>query len=474
MGAFNPPNLAPQSDDRELELLRLLARYFYDARTGAVPLQINSNAAQASSAVVIGANGAQTSYPTAADTDSARGAALEAARDAATAGDLVLVSPGAYTVASSLAKNGVNWHFEAGAVVTREADVDGGVWDDGGAAVATKVTGAGVFNRTRDTGSELEALCILCSHANSVMEIEASAITVTLTGAESGNCYAVYQTAGDLRIRAHNITANGANSGYGAWWSNGRMHLHVGVITGENNAGLDYAYYSWVEAAPTGDAYLVADEINGRVVSAGTNADAATWVECKILRGSATDAVQVGTNKLYVHAQKVFGLVRSVGPGQGYVVADKVSATRNGAASTPSLFYATTSGASVRMEVLHWDQGAFTGETIKVTNGTIDIRGGDLVIEAATAKGVEITGGTLLVTGMRINTVASTTTNPVTKTGGTLKMYHSTLVSQGARDAIEGGTGQTVSLMGCFSNNALDAQVTNDITGGLITDAQVA
>jgi hypothetical protein len=401
--------------------------------------------------------------------------ALEAARDAAVSGDLIIVGPGAYSITSSLAKNGVNWYFQPGAVVTRADNDSGvGVWDDGGAAMVFKVAGEGVFNRTRATGSELEALCILCSHANSVMEIEASAITVTLTGAESGNCYAVYQTAGDLRIRAHNITANGANSGYGAWWSNGRLHLHAGVITGENNAGLDYAYYSWVEAAPTGDAYLVADEINGRVVSAGSNADAATWVECKILRGSTTDAATMGINKLYLHAQKVFGLVRSVGAGQGYLVADKVSATRNGAASTPSLFYSTDAGASVRIQVLHWDQGAFTGETIKVTNGTIDIRGGDLV--AGTAKGVEITGGTLRISGMRINTSGSATQNPLTKSGGTLKVYHSILVAEATRAPAAATTAQTISFMGCFSNTALsgDADITNDITGGLIEDAQVA
>jgi hypothetical protein len=64
----------------------------------------------------------------------------------AVSGDLIYVRPGAYTVTASLATNGVNWHFEAGATVTMTSDSPAtrvGIWDDGGSGEDVQGDGRG-------------------------------------------------------------------------------------------------------------------------------------------------------------------------------------------------------------------------------------------------------------------------------------------------------------------------------------------
>jgi len=72
---------------------------------------------------------------------------LAAARTAASAGDIIIVAPGSYTVTSPILKDDVNWHFDAGAVVTMTASdlavVAGPLADTVG--VTSKVSGLGTF-----------------------------------------------------------------------------------------------------------------------------------------------------------------------------------------------------------------------------------------------------------------------------------------------------------------------------------------
>ena len=74
---------------------------------------------------------------------------LNAARTAAQAGDTIVVLPGSYLPTAPLLKNGVNWHFHAGAIVQETLGVVD-MWSDAGSTVACKVTGWGQFI-TEDT-----------------------------------------------------------------------------------------------------------------------------------------------------------------------------------------------------------------------------------------------------------------------------------------------------------------------------------
>lgn len=74
---------------------------------------------------------------------------LAKAKALAISGDTVVVLPGTYN-ANDLAKNGVNWHFTAGAVVDFSSTGNTGIFDTNsvGSACQFKVTGHGVFKTT--------------------------------------------------------------------------------------------------------------------------------------------------------------------------------------------------------------------------------------------------------------------------------------------------------------------------------------
>lgn len=382
---------------------------------------------------------------------------LAAAKAAATSGDTIYVRPGAYTCSASLAKNGVNWHFAAGASVTFASDVSTvGIWDDGGTAMVFAVTGDGDF--TRSTADEFLGFKLVnCSHASSVMSIRGR--DFTSTGSTDGTCSVFWQDAGELYFEARNITQTGGNS-YAVWWSNGAGYGRCAKCESEY-----IAYSSSVNATPTGDGHFAADEIIGQVASGGSDTTAAAWVRCNILRAAGISVSSSGGARLYVEAQKIFGRLELSG-GLVYVRSDKLSAVANGGATTPSLIYAVAGGTGTyRVDVTHLDPVSYTGETIVAAGGTLEVIGGSLV-GGASAKGIVVSGGTATFIGTRIDTAANSSANPVTKSGGTLTLKDCTLVAEGTRNSIEAATAQTVAVGGTLTaNRPLDADVT--LTGGL-------
>lgn len=75
---------------------------------------------------------------------------LRIAKTTASTGDTITVFPGQYTT-RNLLKDGVDWHFEDGAVVTNPGDETGGIFENVGAhgspggPVESHITGRGVF-----------------------------------------------------------------------------------------------------------------------------------------------------------------------------------------------------------------------------------------------------------------------------------------------------------------------------------------
>ncbi len=402
-------------------------------------------------------------------------ATLAAAKAAAVSGDTIVVYPGSYSVTQSIAKDGVNWHFMAGATVTFSDYSDTAIFDDGNTAMTFAVTGAGNFTRTHaaiaDDDSTIKFVWL--RHASSNVSIECGDITVDTSSLEESEAKAVVVDDGTLRLRARKITAAGnliAGQADAIWWVNGEVHIEV-----ESIAATNYGVYSDVDTGgtPTGELFVRANEIAGLVAiyTAGSSALAKLWVSALRITGTASSVAGFGAERLYVTAQKLEGQLNPKG-GLFYVTAEKLSAVANGTGAAPNLLLVDGASADARISVQHWDRGSYTGETIKVTAGAVEIQGGKLV--CGTAKGIEVTGGTLECRDFVVDTSGSASQNPVLKSGGTLRMQNCRLVAEGTRDSIEAGTAQTVSLMGCWTNKAVDANVTNNITGGLDVDADVA
>lgn len=376
-------------------------------------------------------------------------ASIAAALADATAGDLIHVRPGDYAVSGPIATNGVNWHFDAGAIVTFD-DEDPvtayGLWDDQGAACSYTVTGAGVFRRTtNNTGETAGITNVQVSHASSKVYIQC--LDITITDAAEWLIRCVNQTAGELTIECRDIISTGYRC-EGVWWTNGAMRVRGRYcIAGQN------AFYSDVDSAPTGEAYLDFNEYRanrGTVIYCdGTNADAAVWLRGEIFRATpmATESITsiyvAGANKLYVEAQKVFGAILLQGSTVAYIRADKVSPTFE--TDQRLLLHA---GGTNYIQINHWDSVGSDQAPITVdSGGELHLIGGTLEGDAD-SLGISVSGGALFARNFYIDTTANDGTSPLTVSGGTVILDGCSLVAESGEPSITAGSAQTVQSRG--------------------------
>ena len=88
---------------------------------------------------------------------------LELARDGSVSGDTIYVNTGTYVVTTTatngLAKSGVNWYFQPGAIVNKASIGD--IFNDTGFVSSCNVYGFGIFNKTTNTGKIYNAVTSL-------------------------------------------------------------------------------------------------------------------------------------------------------------------------------------------------------------------------------------------------------------------------------------------------------------------------
>lgn len=396
-----------------------------------------------------------------------------AARAAALAGDTVFMRPGNYTCSGSLVKPGVNWEGQGTGSITFASDSSTeGIWDDLGVAAQCNVNAPGwTFIRSDTSGpQDLEICVISCAHSSSVISVICDKIRMT-AGGNITESFGVLGEAGTLYVEANEIvsTAGGSQAEYAVWWTNGQMNVVARLISSEYGAvGCD------VDTTATGEGNVTAQTINGVIVSGGTDTGAAFWVRANTIHPPllTTSIISAGNNRLYVETQKLFGAIESrAGSGLVYVRADKISAVANGGSSLAALVHCV--GGTVRAVITELDPVTFIGQMIKQTGGTLELIGGRYV-GISGSDGLEITGGTALLRNVILNTAASNTDNPITKSGGTLKLYGCTLVADATRDSIEAATAQNVMALNTWANTNKDANVTITTLGGFNVDSDVS
>lgn len=398
------------------------------------------------------------------------------------AGDLIRVGPGAYAISDSLAKNGVNWDFALGAIVTLALDTAiTGIWDDGGADMTFSVAGDADFIRlTSAVASSAGSRLIHVGGANSDIAIACRDLVHISESDE--DLRTIDQITGKLGVNFRHLRTVADNgSPYAVWWENGPCYLR-GVTMRSGGAVI----YPICNTAPTGDLYVEAEEIvserGAGVAGNGSNVDAACWIVAKVIRGVSNNqsgsVLLGGSNKVYVHAQKLFGPVNTSNGGGGtgglfYVTADKVSAVTDGTDGDSSLLNLSLPNTTSRIAIKHYDAAGFAGSMFNVSVGTATLLGGEYVGSNGSG-GLEISGGTVRAQNMRVDTSANPAGNPVAKTGGTLILDGCALVANATRDSITSPTAQTVKIYATtVANKAKSSNVTIQV-GSLIVDANVS
>ncbi len=226
-------------------------------------------------------------------------ATLTAAKDAAQDGDTIVVLPGDYTE-NNLLKNGVNWHFMAGAVVTyTNTEVTGsttvyGIFDDRDAPCTCKITGDGEFSflagHTMVASNQTIKGCVYISNALSEISLTG---TVKIQAHIADNL--IYGVRIEDTVISHIHVKEIVDVGFGLTQS-GLPSTACGVlfkwglafITADRiKAGL-HAVHASQKTSPTGTAqlHLYAGQIEGDPLASGSLNN--IWIE-----GGTTDDFKI-------------------------------------------------------------------------------------------------------------------------------------------------------------------------------------
>lgn len=428
-------------------------------------------------------------------------ATLTAAKNAAQAGDLVVVRPGTYDE-NDLLKDGVNWHFAAGAAVDYTGPGDAGIFDDSsygaGGAVACRVTGHGTFrwrgsstNYFTDETQYTPHNAVSVTNAGSDVSVEGDLLYAEWTrsaGAAGNNFVSLArQTAGRLALRFRRGTGH-ATGGivFGVWWTGGELFQDVAHL--DTPKAPLYPAYSG--AAEAGNAWVTADLIE--LLNTGnagfppalyfsslgaTTGGVGVWITAKEVRCPVEVSPSSG-DKFYLTAQKLSsGVATAVPP---LVIQQNVQAwvTLQKLEVKTAMCTVNPSGAAGRAEVSidHVENTGTVsaGLSCVALGGDARLRVGRLVTSAGTASGLRFTGGSPTFSG-RVDASASASGNPVVAASSGGALDGRALVAAAGRDSVTASAARTVKVYGTVvANTDKNVNVTLQAnTGGFVVSADV-
>lgn len=257
---------------------------------------------------LVKANGDSTQFKPLVDSDAARGEALINAKTAAVSTDMVYAGPGGYTITANLLKNGVNYYFAPGSVITNSTSGNPApvhIFDDLGQTASANIFGYGQFVRNAygRAGSFGKGGVISISGSYTQFNMVCKSLTTI-----SGDNAVIQSYQGNIRIQGEDLLGT---ESFGVDWNNGDIKLKFKNIT---TTGFKYPIWPTVTSAtPSGSMWVEADEIvsdNSCIATAGSSTTQRTWVIAKRLRSTGTSApfaVEVGFGLLYVIAEKLEG-----------------------------------------------------------------------------------------------------------------------------------------------------------------------
>ncbi len=439
------------------------------------------------------------------DSSAARGTTrpfldIVTAKNAAVSGDLIIVRPGTYSASEQLLKDGVDWEFEAGAIINMDTALDIYIFDDSAAgangAVHSTIGGHGIFG---GAGYELS---IKITNTNSFVFIFMGDVRVAGLGL---NPPSVFQDGGLLKIVAD------GNVGL-TTWTNGEMHLDVEDLQGFNavaasSANTQHVFLTcktigamnidggssasrfWVRCADTSNAaiifdnarvYLTAQKSGYGIQCKMTGSVAQYWIDVEKMTGAALDypnrggplqlyggfsVVRIGDiDRSYVG----IGGLESIKctDGTHRVVVDSLLGNATG---TDMI---TVSGGTLDLTVKQFRDNGGTANLLNVSGGTCVVDGLNYI--PTTSGGIVVSAGTLRLKDSRLNTSAITTIDTLTVSGGTTILTNVTLVSHSSQNSIYAGSAQNVGIYGhCMANTDISSNITLTPLGEFTVDSSI-
>lgn len=387
---------------------------------------------------------------------------LAAAKTAASSGDTIHVRPGAY-VDKNLLKNGVNWYFEQGAVVTYTGNDNHSIFDNTAAgvsgAVVCSISGRGVFNRIGDVDSPTDKASVLAvTNAGSAITLRAQRIYQQGTAQAGG--WALWLGAGTNRVEVDELAVN---SNYLIGWANGTSYVRASKIS--STAG--FGQSAMIQTQDGDDSeehlYIDADEItySGNVVMVGVSggANKRVWIRA----AHVTGGISLSAGLLYITSQKLeLGAsdTMNITGGTFYLTSQKLTMTAGAIDGGIAWMNIDEMVTSVALAVGGDDFGPVLNLTVKRWTATA-------------GNCLNIYDGRANITGT-LDSSANTGVYPVNVQGGTLVLQSAILVANAGSESIHADSAQNVVAMSSWANKAASGNVTITTTGGLAVNSAVA
>jgi len=394
-----------------------------------------------------------------------RGAKLQQAKTDAQSGDTIIVGPGTAQT-KDLLKNGVNWHFMAGATINGGCCVagcpsGGSIFTDAGGAVTSTISGAGSFHSVNGG-----AINIINLQNTSNISFTAD----SLIGDRGFG--PILTRRATLHVKANTISSS--QSAYPAiWWLSGPMHVEAheilsdGVVIQSNAvSGESLGGYLWVQANLIKSSGFFT---NAAIVLLDSEATTRHWIQALQIQGPGAIRKEQtsGPGLTYVRAEKIFGQIDHRA-GTLYVDAMKIAAFLPVPSQHPNDSLIKLSGGNSWINILQIDDSDLEDSTnsvsvVAASAGTHYLRGSSLARVSA-GDGINVSGGTLTVNGLTISTLNGS--NDLIQTGGILRALscgYSLLKTSGTitegdpkvgilgTAAFDARTGQPIDQNGIFS-----------------------
>lgn len=447
---------------------------------------------------------------------------LTQAKNAAQSGDCIVVMPGTYAE-NNLLKNGVNWFFMPGAVVSYTATAalaagggdtcpnDStttvyGIFDDRASGACTcTIGGAGSFYLNNRGFLLLKGTLVVTNVASRISftgkEIGFSFFRDGPTEAQAGTRAAVYVTNG-VRV---DVTVERIYGTRGQSFDTGQLDtLSSHIFWADNGSGVYWQLgdlYICCNSIDTIASYSIwGDQPSGNATAANLYVQAHIIAQHMYMDGGATAGGAVGTynwkswivceelqegpayfdyGKHYLSAQKInlnTTLIAVQGATQLWITAQKITNAGGGGWLLMTVGNPSGTGAPVvYVDCQHFEdtQGAFNNAGIEMNSGELHVRGG-FMKPTGPKPAILHAAGSSRITNLTIDTTAVNNANsqPVKVSAAGCILDKCVLKAPALADSVNSAAPQTITAYGCKANKAKNANVTVNVDA-ITVDANV-